>query len=51
MHKQHKGMTGRAVYAGVLANAEELGLANIALMLEIVFANPLSTAHVERSFS
>ena len=38
MRKQHKGMTGRAVYAGVLANAEALVLVNIALMLEIMFA-------------
>ena len=51
MRSQHKKMTPQAIYSGVLANAESLGLTNIALLIEIMFAISPSTAHVERSFS
>ena len=47
----HKTMKGTSIYSGVLANAEDLGMTNISLLLEIMFYISPSTAYVERSFS
>ena len=39
------------IFAGVIANGRNLGLENVALVLEVMFVISPSVAHVERCFS